>query len=205
MIFPKTQWSHAGLEFGNHQAFLGNAGRLIASLVNMTTSANESITSHGTDTKNAEAGQPQDLMKCYDLRKAYKIVPLRLSSLSESFLAVFDPSDGRCKIYGQFVMPFGYRSSVHGFRRVSAGIWTIGVALMSAHWYSYFNDFPVVEGTDSCPLLGRSLSFLFTLLGWEVAGDKDQDFSSLAVVLGLEYNLKESRLGAVLMQNTTSD
>ena len=99
-------------------------------------------------------------------------------------------------------MPFGARSSVHGFCRVSAGIWTIGVALLSAHWYSYFDDFPVVEGSDSCPLLGRSLSFLFTLLGWEVAGDKDQDFSSLAVVLGLEYNPKESRLGTILMQNT---
>ena len=183
------------------------------SLINMTTSANGNITIHGTDTiaagialamsKNAEAGCLQDLlMKCYDLRKAYKNVPMHSSSFNESFLAVFDPNDGKCTIYGQYVMPFGARSSVHGFCRVSAGIWTIGVALLSAHWYSYFDDFPVVEGSDSCPLLGRSLSFLFTLLGWEVAGDKDQDFSSLAVVLGLEYNLIESLLGTILMQNT---
>ena len=183
------------------------------SLVNMTTSANESISIHGTDTiaagislamsKNAEAGCPQDLlMKCYDLKKAYKNVPLHSSSLNGSFLALFDPSDGKCKIYGQFVMPFGARSSVHGFCRVSAGIWMIGVALLSAHWYSYFDDFPVVEESNSCPLLDKSLSFLFSLLGWEIADDKDQDFSSLAIVLGLEYNLKESRLGTILLQNT---
>ena len=99
------------------------------SLVNLTTSANETITIHSSDTIAAgiafamkahrEAGHPQTLcMKAWDLRKAYKQLPLHETSLDESFLCVYDPGSGTAKIFGQYVLPFGARASVHGFCRI---------------------------------------------------------------------------------------
>ena len=69
-------------------------------------------------------------MKSYDLKKAYKNVPIHPESLPESFLCVYDPKDQTSKVFGQYVMPFGARSSVHGFVRVSAAMWMVGVSLL---------------------------------------------------------------------------
>ena len=183
------------------------------SLVNLTTSANETITLHSTETiaagislavqhaKDTGCRVPL-LMKSYDLKKAYKNVPIHPDSLSESFLCVYDPKDRASKVFGQYVMPFGARSSVHGFVRVSAAMWMVGVSLLHLHWYSYCDDFPVVETGPSCPVAQMAIDFLFNLLGWEVSSDKDHDFSSLAKVLGIEYDLRETKLGLLVLRNT---
>ena len=82
--------------------------------------------------------------------------------------------------------PSGHVAPFTGFAGSVPAIWMIVVALMAAHWCSYFDDFLVVEGKDACPLLGRAIAFLLALLGWEVSDDKDLDFGPLAIVLGLE-------------------
>ena len=183
------------------------------SLVNLTTSANETITIHSSDTiaagiafamkANRNAGRPQALrMKAWDLRKAYKQLPLHESSLDESFLCVYDPGSRTAKIFGQYVLPFGARASVHGFCRVSAGLWLIGVSVLRLHWYSYFDDFPTVEPDQTCPIARMAIDFLFQLLGWETSSEKDNPFSGICKVLGLEYNLEETKLGTLIIKNT---
>ena len=183
------------------------------SLVNLTTSANETITIHSSDTIAAgiafamkahrEAGHPQTLcMKAWDLRKAYKQLPLHETSLDESFLCVYDPGSGTAKIFGQYVLPFGARASVHGFCRISAGLWLIGVSGLRLHWYSYFDDFPTVEPEHTCPIARMGIDFLFQLLGWETSSEKDNPFSGICKVLGLEYNLEETKLGTLIIKNT---
>ena len=183
------------------------------SLVNLTTPANETITLHSTETIAAGISLAMQhakdtgcrvplLMKSYDLTKAYKNVPIHPDSLSESFLCVYDPKDRTSKVFGQYVMPFGARSSVHGFVRVSAAMWMVGVSLLHLHWYSYCDDFPVIETGPSCPIAQMAIDFLFNLLGWEVSSDKDHDFSSLAKVLGIEYDLRETKLGLLVLRNT---
>ena len=183
------------------------------SLVNLTTSANETITIHSSDTIAAgiafamkahrEAGRPQTLcMKAWDLRKAYKQLPLHETSLDESFLCVYDPGSGTAKIFGQYVLPFGARASVHGFCRISAGLWLIGVSGLRLHWYSYFDDFPTVEPEHTCPIARMGIDFLFQLLGWETSSEKDNPFSGICKVLGLEYNLEETKLGTLIIKNT---
>ena len=183
------------------------------SLVNLTTSANETITIHSSDTiaagiafamrANRDAGRPQALrMKAWDLWKAYKQLPLHESSLDESFLCVYDPGSRTAKIFGQYVLPFGARASVHGFCRVSAGLWLIGVSVLRLHWYSYFDDFPTVEPEQTCPIARMGIDFLFQLLGWETSSEKDNPFSGICKVLGLEYNLEETKLGTLIIKNT---
>ena len=55
---------------------------------------------------NRDAGHPQALrMKAWDLRKAYKQLPLHESSLDESFLCVYDPGSRTAKIFGQLRPP----------------------------------------------------------------------------------------------------
>ncbi|CAE7418408.1 unnamed protein product, partial [Symbiodinium sp. CCMP2456] len=117
---------------------------------------------------NRDAGKSRSLlMKAWDLREAYKNLPLHESSLHESYLCVYDPSSQTTQIFGQFVLPFGARSSVHGFCRVSAALWLAGVSMLRLHWYSYFDDFPTIESEHTCPIAQMGVDFLFTLLGLE--------------------------------------
>ena len=183
------------------------------SLVNLTTSANETISIHSADTIAAgiafdmrasrDVGKPRSLlMKAWDLRKAYKNLPLHESSLHESYLCVYDPGTQTTQIFGQFVLPFGARSSVHGFCRVSAALWLAGVSMLRLHWYSYFDDFPTIEPEQTCPMAQMGVDFLFTLLGWETSSEKNSPFASVCKILGLEYNLEETKLGTLVIKNT---
>ena len=47
-----------------------------------------------------------------------------------------------------------------------------------------------------------SIDFLFQLLGWETSSEKDNPFSGVCKVLGLEYNLEETKLGTLIIKNT---
>ena len=46
------------------------------------------------------------------------------------------------------------------------------------------------------------IDFLFQLLGWATSSEKDNPFSGICKVLGLEYNLEETKLGTLIIKNT---
>ena len=141
-------------------------------------------------------------LKTWDLKKAYKQLPIHVESTNESYLAVFDPIEGKPKIYGQRVLPFGSRASVHAFCRAAAGIWAVGVSGFYLHWTAYFDDFVLVEAEPLQRLSDLCVTTLFSLLGWLTSVDKGSDFNAIACVLGLELNLSDCKLGLVYLQNT---
>ena len=141
-------------------------------------------------------------LKTWDLKKAYKQLPIHADSTNESYLAVFDPNEGGPKIYGQRVLPFGSRASVHAFCRAATGIWAVGVSGFHLHWTAYFDDFVLIEAEPLQRLSDLCVTTLFTLLGWLTSVDKGSDFSAIACVLGLELNLSDCKLGLVYLQNT---
>ena len=114
------------------------------SLVNQTTSAGEAISLHSTDVIAAtlalwmsvmskqDINKPKlDLVgKSYDLHKAYKHSCISDEGLKDAYICVFNPGKKQAELFGQYVLPFGARASVHGFCRTSFGLWIIGVRIL---------------------------------------------------------------------------
>ena len=139
-----------------------------------------------------------------DLRKAYKLLPICLDSLNDSFLCVREPSSGKPQIFNCKVLPFGARAAVTGFCRASHAVWFIGATLMSIHWSVYLDDFMVVE--DAC--LAKHTNFiifdgLFSLLAWETSREKGCafDLSPIARALGVVFDMSDTRLLSIVLNS----
>ncbi|CAE7493821.1 unnamed protein product [Symbiodinium natans] len=182
--------------------------------LNATSSSYDTITVHTADCiasglarrlrADAKCRLHQLLLKSWDLHKAYKNLPLSLEALEDSFLCVYDPK-GKCpRIFRQKVLPFGSRHSVHAFCRVSLGIWKVLVVLFLCQINVFFDDFVGVELAPLARLFDIGVCLVFRLLGWDVAEDKESVFDSCAKVLGLKFDLSESRLGRITLCNTES-
>ena len=182
--------------------------------MNSTSSATDTITVHtadciaaglsyrlGNDTKCKDSGL---LIRTWDLQKAYKNLPLATEALDDAFLCIFNPAAGAGEIFKQRVLPFGSRHSVHGFCRVSLGLWRVAVTLLRLQTSVYFDDFVNSEIPCLSKLHEVCMDLLFKLLGWAIAGDKEVQFGSIAKVLGLKVDLSEAHLGRVFMTNTDS-
>ena len=181
--------------------------------INSTTSAEDSVTVHTADAIAATIAyrlrkDPKCrehgglLMKSYDLHKAYKHLPLSAEAIEQAYLAVYNPRTKKAEIYEQCVLPFGARASVHSFCRTSLGIWTVGAVQLALMWSVYFDDFVGGEVPPLSRLFDLCAETLFGILGWDTSPDKPTTFGSIAKVLGLEFDLRESHLGNFYMQNT---
>ena len=181
--------------------------------VNATTSASDTITVHSADVLAAALSyrihklrtlrrSSRLVARAWDLSKAYKNLALHPDSVSDAFLAVWNPDTKRTEVYGQLVLPFGARSSVHSFCRTSLGIWIIGVSVFMLHWGVYFDDFIGSEEPCLAKLFELCADGLFMLLGWATSSDKASKFDTIAQVLGLKINLAEASLGFIHFENT---
>ena len=180
--------------------------------VNATTSASDTLTVHSADVLAATLSyrihrlrtlrrSSRLVARAWDLSKSYKNLALHPDSVSDAFLAVWNPDTKRTEVYGQLVLPFGARSSVHSFCRTSLGIWIIGVSVFMLHWGVYFDDFIGSEEPCLARLFELCADGLFMLLGWATSSDKASKFDTIAQVLGLKINLAEA-LGFIHFENT---
>ena len=182
--------------------------------LNSTASASDTITLHSADCIAAglsyrlqhdnKCASHRLLLKSWDLHKAYKNLPLSDQALEDSYLSVFDPDLPGARLFHQKVLPFGSRHSVHGFCRVSLGLWKILVRLLWVHISVFFDDFVAAEIEPLAKLCDMAVSLAFSLLGWTTSSDKENPFGSIAKVLGLKINLEDARLGKIYMCNTES-
>ncbi|CAE7553006.1 ubiad1, partial [Symbiodinium necroappetens] len=186
-----------------------------ASGVNATTSAEDSVTVHSADTIAASIAYRLKVdgkcrryggleMKSYDLHKAYKNLPLSTGAVEIAYLSVYNPHKKTAEVFEQCVLPFGARASVHSFCRTSLGIWTAGVQILLLAWSVYYDDFVSCEVPPLTRISDLCAESLFRLLQWDTSPDKPTTFGSIAKVLGLEFDLGDTRLGRFYMRNTAS-
>ena len=186
-----------------------------ASGVNATTSAEDSVTVHSADTIAASIAYRLKVddkcrryggleMKSYDLHKAYKNLPLSAGAVDIAYLSVYNPHKKTAEVFEQCVLPFGARASVHSFCRTSLGIWTAGVQILLLAWSVYYDDFVSCEAPPLSRISDLCAESLFRLLQWDTSPDKPTTFGSIAKVLGLEFDLGDTRLGRFYMRNTSS-
>ena len=64
--------------------------------------------------------------RAYDLRSAYRQLPVSLRSLRHSFVAHWNSNSQRAEIDQLLALPFGASRSVYGFLRVVTSVWWIG-------------------------------------------------------------------------------
>ena len=81
--------------------------------------------------------RPEGVPKCkaWDLRAAYKQLPLSTSSFDmDSHFVIYNVEKGASEIYKQRVLPFGSKASVSGFIRCAFALWRIEVKSLQLAW-----------------------------------------------------------------------
>ncbi|CAE7428234.1 car [Symbiodinium sp. CCMP2592] len=152
------------------------------------------------------SGRPEHstpVCKAWDLRTAYKQLPLSdLAYALDSFFVLFNIERGTSEIYRQRVLPFGSTASVTSFIRTAYAIWKLGAVGLTLVWSEYFDDYLNLCGKAFARHNDFVISMLFQLLGWEISKDKELSYDALCVVLGVQVNLRDAKLGLAYLENT---
>ena len=188
----------------------------LSSQVNATVTQVESVPVHSVDVVAGMLGawlnewfcagrRPEGAPKCkaWDLRAAYKQLPLSTSSFDmDSYFVIYNVEKGASEIYKQRVLPFGSKASVSGFIRCAFALWRIGVRSLQLAWTDYFDDYLSVSGAACTRHTEFVISMFFRILGWELSVDKSLDYDAMCVILGVQLNLKDAMLGVAVISNT---
>ncbi|CAE7579831.1 SLC24A2 [Symbiodinium sp. CCMP2592] len=139
----------------------------------------------------------------FDLKSAYKQLPLAPEEQSKAIVTIRHPSQTEPSGYICHTLPFGACGSVLHFNRVSALLRRIMLE-MEILTALYYDDYPVVS---PC-LLGNSTAAAFTsvmrLLGFRIADDKDKPFSTRSETLGVVIDTSAEDMSGVYVCNKPS-
>ncbi|CAJ1339650.1 unnamed protein product, partial [Effrenium voratum] len=176
------------------------------SQLNQTTTVHETITLHTADVIAAASSYRLGLTDCadrrclqgksWDLKRAYKQLPLSKRALQDSYLAVLNPKSLEVELFGQYVLPFGSTASVNCFGRLSYALWRTAVVCLRIHWTVFFDDFLCVEEKALCEHTQWVVDTFFRLTGWEISEDKEFPFGSEMVTEEIDCVIKKGSLSA---------
>ena len=144
--------------------------------------------------------------RTFDLTSAYRQIGLNKLGRRYSYLRVFDPSEGRLRIFQATVLPFGSVRSVHTFLRCARALWWLGVVGCRFLWTSFYDDFISFSRPSLVNSTQLAITAFFKLTGWLFAedGDKCSPFGFTCEALGVVFNLHDSALGVAKICNTAS-
>ena len=145
-------------------------------------------------------------IRCLDLAKAYKQVPVSESSRQFGVLVLHDPSSGQPKYVVTRSLPFGACASVFAFNRISRALWFLAVKIMGAVGGCFYDDFPLIEPEITAPIASSAVEHLLDCLGWVYSSDpaKSRPFEEECDVLGVRVNVKSLSHGCLKLANKAS-
>ena len=140
------------------------------------------------------------LTKTYDLRSAYKQLPLHPEEQRKAVIMLREPGTREPRAFVCRTLPFGSAASVLQFNRVSLLLRRIllEVDVLAS---CYYDDYPctapkcLAEATDGCA------HAVFTLLGFETSVDKECSFSTQTELLGVTLDTSDQGYQAVRVAN----
>jgi hypothetical protein len=153
----------------------------------------------------AALGRDSSLVaKTYDLKSAYRQVPVRNDHLKFGYFCIYNHESDQVEIYRSRTLPFGATHSVFNFLRLARMIHCIacrGAHLITTNFYDDFilaSNERLKESSKNC----MELIFLFT--GWDFAteGKKATTFSELCCALGVAFNFNLSSQATLEIRNT---
>ena len=144
------------------------------------------------------------LGRCFDLKSAYRQLPISLADLDVAQVVVWNPDTGSPQVLRMLALPFGSSAAVSHFIRVSLALWTLGVTLLLLPWTSFYDDYSLVTSQEDCRSAQASTFLFFQALGWRIAQDgaKAEPFADTFRALGVVFNLQPSPTGHIALSNT---
>ena len=183
--------------------------------INDTASTSNKVDLHMVDTFAAmmrqfyqqceEAGLGSELMaRTYDLKSAYRQVPIREDHLQFSFFSIFNVEKGCAETYQLLTLPFGATHSVYSFLRLSRSLYSIATRALFLLITNFYDDFIFGSLSDSLDSARNAMEMVFLLTGWQYAtdGKKCTSFDRVCKALGVEFDLSKSGERTLTIRNT---
>ena len=151
----------------------------------------------------ADREHVRPVSKAYDLRSAYKQLPLRpAGEQRRAVLLVKDPSTGRAAGFICKTLPFGAEASVLQFNRLALLLQRI---LWDLHVLcgSYYDDFPTVTQAFLAGGTDNAVHATMDLLGF-LLSDKEQPFGTHSETLGVVLDSSDPGFRVVKVRNKPS-
>eukprot|EP00971_Amphidinium_carterae_P225337 4469354-Amphidinium_carterae.1 len=140
------------------------------------------------------------LARTFDLKSAYRQLPVSEDSKRFSVIVVWDP-EAECPRYFQLhALPFGSVSSVYSFNRLSVAIRHIMMRLFLIPSCCYFDDYPTLSPRVLTDSAASTFQEVMSILGWQLSEDEDKslDYSPVADMLGVRVDLSRVREDAAI-------
>ena len=136
--------------------------------------------------------------RTFDLKSAYRQLPLSEDAFRHADLSVFCPETKQPSLFQLKCLPFGATASVSHFLRAAYSLWFLGCASGLLIWTSYFDDFWCMSPPNLSPSAGAIAELIFGAK----EGAKHVSFSQVVSVLGISIDLSHSKDGRCLFANT---
>lgn len=152
-----------------------------------------------------DANYPAALaVKTYDLKSAYRQVPVMSEHLKYGFVCVYNTDEQRPQLYRMLTLPFGASHSVYSFLRLSRMIFEIASRSLYVLNTNFYDDFVLASPVDLQCSAARSFELLLSLTGWIYAtdGKKATVFQNHCEALGVKFDLADSGKLSMLVCNT---
>ena len=142
--------------------------------------------------------------KTFDLKSAYRQVPIRSDHLKYAFFSIYNPESQGVEIYQLLTLPFGATHSVYSFLRPARMIHTAAAKALYVLNTNFYDDFVLLSNPEASKSANLSMEVLFLLTGWEFAkeGKKSTTFGELCSALGVTFDLSNSESRIARIYNT---
>ena len=144
--------------------------------------------------------------KTYDLKSAYRQIPVKESHLKFAYFCIFNHKLGGPQIFRSLSLPFGATHSVYSFLRLARMLHAIATRQLHLITTNFFDDFILASPKELAESASKSLEVLFLLTGWDYAteGKKATNFSETCQALGVNFDLTSSAECVLQIRNTES-
>ena len=148
----------------------------------------------------ADPERSRPLLKTVDLKSAYKQLAVHPDHQAACVVTIKDPCSSEVRGYISRVLPFGAGASVTAFNRVARLIQRILQEARAIN-FNYFDDYPLLELSALRGSCDKVVHSVLSLLGFECALEKEQQFGHSADLLGVTVDLSDPSLGKVCVAN----
>ena len=136
--------------------------------------------------------------KTYDLKSAYRQVPVHPKHYKYAHVGVYTCDKECAEVYIMRTMPFGATHRVYNFLRLAKALHAVaarGLLLLTTNFY---DDFVLASQPNLQDSARNSMEMLFVLTGWEYAKDGKKatsfDVVCKALRVAFDFNLSHQRV-----------
>ena len=183
--------------------------------INDTASTHNKVDLHMVDTFAAvvreffrrcsvESKESALVAKTYDLKSAYRQVPIREDHLRFSYFCIYNCETGQAETYQLVTLPFGATHSVYSFLRLARMLYTVCTRQLFLLTTNFYDDYILALLPGSVESAKNSMELVFMLTGWkfDMDGKKSTSFGTVCKALGVQFDLASSGERVLAVRNT---